>query len=117
MENKFDAEYFKHHADEKVRLLWLSYEKMSVGLLSEMYLAIRMTVKTWNQELAKGNIHLIAKEKDKSFDNAHKYFTEYPLYLKSIQSLEAALTPEELKEVDNKLAEPKSVSELMHENV
>ena len=112
MENKFDAEYFKNHEDEKVRLLWAAYQNMTSGLISEMYLAIRTTVRKWNIELSKGGVSLL-EEDNKNFEKAHKYFTEYPLYIKSIKQLESEMMPEELRDVQDKLV-PKTVSELMN---
>lgn len=68
----------------------------------DSYIALKAQMERWNKEIVEKGITLKSTdENDKSFDRAHKYFTEMTFYIKSLEELKQKMLPEELKQADN----------------
>lgn len=69
----------------------------------DSYIALKAQMERWNKEILEGGIKLKnSNEEDKSFERAHKYFTEMTFYIKSLEELKQKMLPEEIKQAEEK---------------
>lgn len=69
----------------------------------DSYIALKAQMERWNKEILEGGIKLKnSDDEDKSFERAHKYFTEMTFYVKSLEELKAKMLPEEIKQAEEK---------------
>ncbi len=64
------------------------------------YISLLNQIDNWNKQLSDKPIDLFAESTDKSFDRAHKYFTEQTPYFEQLAYLRKQMSPEEKVEVE-----------------